>query len=106
MSNKESAQEEQDFKVAMQQLSAEAEKILPSMPIVEEDGLTPPVNGETSKPGGAVAETVHALEKKLLGRFEEFAAQMVSERADAFDQQFRKIDEQLALIRSTESVNQ
>ena len=106
MSNKKSAQEEQDFKVAMQQLSAEAEKILPSMPIVEEDGLTPPVNSETAKPGGAVAETVHALEKKLLGRFEEFAAQMVSERADAFDQQFRKIDEQLALIRSTESVNQ
>ena len=106
MSDKEPAQEEQDFKVAMQQLSAEAEKILPSMPIIVESGLTASANGETPGFGEAVAEKVQALENKLLGRFEEFAAEMASERAAAFEQQFRKIDEQLGLIRNTESVNQ
>lgn len=106
MSHKETAQEEQDFKVAMQQLSAEAEKILPSMPIIEDNSVIVPISGETSEPSDAVADKVLALEGKLLGRFEEFAAQMASERAAAFEQQFRKIDEQLALIRNTESVNQ
>jgi molecular chaperone GrpE (heat shock protein) len=106
MSHKETAQEEQDFKVAMQQLSAEAEKILPSMPIIEDNSVIVPISGETSEPSAAVADKVLALEGKLLGRFEEFATQMASERAAAFEQQFRKIDEQLALIRNTESVNQ
>jgi len=106
MSNKETAQEEQDFKVAMQQLSAEAEKVLPSMPIIEDSGVIAPTDDETSKPSDSVADKVDALEGKLLGRFEEFAAKMASASAAASEQQFRKIDEQLALIRNTESVNQ
>lgn len=106
MSNKETVQEEQDFKVAMQQLSAEAEKILPPMPIVQDLGLVASANNEPARTTDSVADKVQALEGKLLERFEEFATRMASERAVAFEQQFHKIDEQLALIRSSESVNQ
>lgn len=77
-------QTEQDFTVAMQQLSAEAEKALPSSETIVKDASlsADPVD---------VAESVQALEKALLGRLEQFAGE---------------IDKQLALIRNTESVNQ
>jgi molecular chaperone GrpE (heat shock protein) len=75
---------EQDFTVAMQQLSAEAEKALPSSPIIVKDATVS--DGTVS-----VAESVQSLEKALLGRMEQFAAD---------------IDKQLGLIRNTESVNQ
>jgi molecular chaperone GrpE (heat shock protein) len=87
---------EEDFKAAMQQLSAEAEKTLPASPmIVEDDQSVEPV-----------AEQLRALEKNLLGRFEAFAAAMETSHATALEEQLRKIDEQLSLIRNTESVNQ
>jgi len=41
-----------------------------------------------------------------LNRLEQIAAQMEASRAAAFAEQFRRIDEQLASIRNTESVNQ
>ncbi|HST29727.1 MAG TPA: nucleotide exchange factor GrpE [Chthoniobacterales bacterium] len=107
MSSKQAAQEEQDFKVAMQQLSAEAEKIMPSMPIIEDSGSIAPINVETTKPSETVVDkVVHGLESKLLSRLDEFATRIESERAAAFEKQFCKIDEQLGLIRNTESVNQ
>lgn len=87
---------EEDFTAAMQQLSAEAEKALPASPmIVEEQSLA-----------GPVSEQIRALEKNLVSRFESFATAMEASRAAAFDEQFRKIDEQLSLIRNSESVNQ
>jgi molecular chaperone GrpE (heat shock protein) len=105
--SKKTAQEEQDFSSAMQQLSAEAEKILPVMPIVQEHGLSPtPSNGETPAQNDSFLEQVRALENKILSRLDTFASEMEAARAAAFAEQFRKIDEQLSSIRNTESVNQ
>ena len=106
VATKDAAQEEPDFKVAMQQLSAEAEKILPSMPIVQDSGLIAGKNGDASGQTNTIGAKVEALETKLLGRFEEFAERMQSERSAAFEEQCRKINEQLSSIRNTESVNQ
>lgn len=77
-------QTEEDFTVAMQQLSAEAEKVLTPPGVIVNDSRLPadPVK---------IAESVQSLERALLGRFELFAGE---------------IDKQLALIRNTESVNQ
>jgi molecular chaperone GrpE (heat shock protein) len=87
---------EEDFTAAMQQLSAEAEKTLPAAPMIVED----------PQPAEPVAEQIRALEKTLLGKFEAFIATMEASHTSALDEQLRKIDEQLSLIRNTESVNQ
>ena len=68
----------------MQQLSAEAEKGIPSPKMVIND--TAP-----HAPSANVGASVQSLEKALLARFDQFAGE---------------IDKQLALIRNTESVNQ
>jgi molecular chaperone GrpE (heat shock protein) len=103
MSNK-TAQQQQDFAVAMQQLSAEAEKILP----VGQNNSLPEVRDpeEPSPQPNVFMERLQGLESSVLNRLEQIAAQMETSRAAAFAEQFRKIDEQLASIRSTESVNQ
>src|SRR6266480_5882978 len=98
------AQEQQEFAVAMQQLSAEAEKILPpgqndSLPEVRDPE-------EPSQEPNVFVEHLHGLENSVLNRLEQIAAQMETSRAAAFAEQFRKIDEQLTSIRNTESVNQ
>src|SRR5437867_3213598 len=104
MSSK-TAQQEQDFAVAMQQLSAEAEKILP----VDENNSLPevrdPEEAAAQQPNPFV-ERLQGLENSVLNRLEQIAAQMEASRAAALSEQFRKIDEQLASIRNTESVNQ
>ena len=106
MSNK-TVQEEQDFKVAMQQLSAEAEKILPMLP-AEAVNSAPEASESIEQPQepDSFAERLHGLENSVLNHLERIAAQMEASRAAAFAEQFRKIDEQLASIRNTESVNQ
>jgi molecular chaperone GrpE (heat shock protein) len=103
MSSK-TAQQEPDFAVAMQQLSAEAEKILPpgqnnSLPEVRDPE-------EPSQHPDAFIERLHGLENSVLSRLEQIATQMETSRAAALAEQFNKIDEQLASIRNTESVNQ
>ena len=97
-------QTEEEFASAMQQLSAEAEKILP----VGQNNSLPEVrdSDEPSQQPDAFAESLHGLENSVLSRLEQLAAQMEASRAAAFAEQFRKIDEQLASIRNTESVNQ
>jgi molecular chaperone GrpE (heat shock protein) len=106
MSNK-TVQEEQDFKVAMQQLSAEAEKVLPMLP-VEGSNTSSDAHESTEqpKPTDSFAERLHGLENSVLNHLERIAAEMEASRAAAFAEQFRKIDEQLSSIRNTESVNQ
>jgi molecular chaperone GrpE (heat shock protein) len=103
MSSK-TAQQQQDFAVAMQQLSAEAEKILP----VGQNNSLPEVRDpeESSQRPNVFMERLEGLESSVLNRLEQIAAQMEASRAAAFADQFHKIDEQLASIRSTESVNQ
>jgi molecular chaperone GrpE (heat shock protein) len=107
MSNK-TAQEEQDFKVAMQQLSAEAEKILPMLPPEGNNSSAeaPESTQEHSQQSDSFAERLHGLENSVLNHLERIAAEMEASRAVAFAEQFKKIDEQLASIRSSESVNQ
>lgn len=91
----------------MQQLSAEAEKVLPVMPIIQEQGLSPDVsNGAAPAQSDPVSEQIRALENAVLSRMDEFAAQMEAARGAALAEQFGKIDEQLSSIRNTESVNQ
>ena len=103
----ESVQPEQEFAVTMQQLSAEAEKTLPPLPIVEDKSFVPKLpNNEQPAEDLSIGEQVQALENKLLSRLEQLAAEMEAARAAGAEEQFRKIDEQLTSIRSTESVNQ
>jgi molecular chaperone GrpE (heat shock protein) len=99
------AHQEQDFAVAMQQLSAEAEKVLPPLPMVEDSAsaVDPKVAGAWSK---ILAEHLRSLESSLLGRIERLANDMEAARSAASAEQFKKVDEQLASIRNTESVNQ
>ena len=103
MSNK-ATQQERDFAIVMQQLSAEAEKILPG----DQSNSLPEVRDPT-EPGqqpDAFFERLHGLENSVLNRLEQIAVQVEASRAAAFAEQFRRIDEQLASIRNTESVNQ
>jgi molecular chaperone GrpE (heat shock protein) len=105
--SEQAAQEEQDFKVAMQQLSAEAEKILPMLP-VDANSDSPEAKEETeqTQTPDLFAERLHGLENSVLNRLEQIAMQMEASRAAAFAEQFKRIDEQLTSIRSSESVNQ
>ena len=106
MSNK-TVEKEKDFTVAMQQLSAEAEKILPAMPIVTDDSFSRGRDQtESVPPPEILAEQLQTLENNLLGRIEKLSADMEATGRAAFAQYFKKIDEQLASIRNTESVNQ
>ena len=68
MSDK-AVQEEQDFTATMQQLSAEAEKTLPAMPIVE-DTFEPPASADQET--ATVTELIHGLENTILSRLEKF----------------------------------
>ena len=74
---------EEEFTVAMQQLSAEAEKTLPISPMIVNDAHTADKLG--------LADRIQSMEKLLLSQFERFASE---------------VDKQLASIRNTESVNQ
>jgi molecular chaperone GrpE (heat shock protein) len=101
------AQEEQDFKVAMQQLSAEAEKILPMLPEeTNSDSAEAKEPAEQKQIPDSFAERLHGLENSVLNRLEQIAMEMEASRAAAFAEQFKRIDEQLTSIRSSESVNQ
>ncbi len=106
MSNN-AVEQEKDFTVAMQQLSAEAEKIRPARPILTDNPSSKsPDQRESAPPPEILAVQLQTLENNLLGRIEKLSADMDATRRSAFARQFKKIDEQLALIRNTESVNQ
>lgn len=102
MSNK-TVLERRDFTVAMQQLSAEAEKILPGMPVVVDNSFSTAQEPESAP---VLTEQMQTLENNLLRRIEKLADEMETARMAAFTEQFRRVDEQLASIRNTESVNQ
>jgi molecular chaperone GrpE (heat shock protein) len=99
-----------EFATAMQQLSAEAEKSLPL-------GQSP---GTEQLPAGSdqsLAQVLHELsllsgrmqnvESALAQRIEQLAKTLSpAEQVNIMVSRFEKIDEQLASIRSTESVNQ
>ncbi len=89
-----------EFASAMQQLSAEAEKTLP-----ENDWQ----DDQNAEQFARIFEEFRALngrmtsfEKSVLGRLE----RLESTEKDDFAEQFRKMDEHMAALRNTESVNQ
>src|SRR6476660_1379291 len=89
-----------EFASAMQQLSAEAEKTLP------EDGWN---EGKSGEQFAQILEEFRTLngrmttfEKAVMGRLEKLESM---EKSD-FAEQFRKMDEHMAALRSTETVNQ
>jgi molecular chaperone GrpE (heat shock protein) len=90
-----------EFASAMQQLSAEAEKTLP----VEQD-LMVRENGPAANQteSGQLEAGLQNLENAIASRFDKLESTYVKKAAE-FERQFQKIDEQLAMIRSTESVN-
>ena len=91
---------EEDFAVAMQQLSAEAEKTLPDEGAEQAEILA----GEEQS--AERPKFRQDFENAVLKRLEQLATGVTQAKGNDFAQQFQKIDEQLAAIRSSESVNQ
>jgi len=89
-----------EFASAMQQLSAEAEKTLPENPWdVKDNGAQfAQILDEFRALNGQMA----SFEQTVLGRLEKLEK---TEQSD-FAEQFRKMDENMAALRNTETVNQ
>ena len=96
-----------EFATAMQQLSAEAQKVLPtlrdsdSFPSVGAEGPL-----EIRKQFESLEDRVRGLETALSERLDKLARAISAATAVDVAKQCQKIDEQLSAIRSTESVNQ
>jgi len=96
-----------EFTAAMQQLSAEAAKSLPptqmplpASPVEDQPGATP-------QDAGTLNARLQNLEAAVAQRIEQLTKAVAPvEQIEAVVAKFEKIDEQLASIRSTESVNQ
>jgi molecular chaperone GrpE (heat shock protein) len=99
------AQQEQDFAVAMQQLSAEAEKVLPALPSVQDPILSDEPKAQAAS-SIMLADQLKVLENSVLGRIEKLAMDLDTSRRAAFADHFHRIEEQLASIGKTESLNQ
>jgi molecular chaperone GrpE (heat shock protein) len=96
-----------EFATAMQQLSAEAEKVLPTLR--ESDSIPfvgPEEPADVRKQFESLKSRVQGLENALLERLDKLASAISAAKAVDFAQQCQKIDEQLSAIRNTESVNQ
>jgi len=96
-----------EFATAMQQLSAEAEKVLPTL--CESDSIPfvgPEEPADVRKQFESLESRVQGLENALLERLDKLASAISAAKAVDFAQQCQKIDEQLSAIRNTESVNQ
>lgn len=90
-----SSKETDEFATAMQQLSAEAEKTLPPALIVTEGD-----SDQTER----LLERLENLEQSLSEKIDKLARS--EENVVGLEARFKRIDEQLTAIRSTESVNQ
>lgn len=100
-----SAAKSDAFTAAMQQLSAQAEKDLPSFQVHQ-----PPDSNDDNKSVReqfvALENRVEGLEKALVERLDRLALAFSANKSADLVQQCQKIDEQLDAIRNTESVNQ
>ena len=96
-----------EFAAAMQQLSAEAEKTLPPDFVDAEN-----VPAKTEHPTdavenlGMVNERLNELEQTLSKKMDDLVASLAQNKNQDLLARFRKLDEQLAALRSSESVNQ
>jgi molecular chaperone GrpE (heat shock protein) len=96
-----------EFATTMQQLSAEAEKSLPPgfvsppEPVSEEA-----IAQQTPEDAGALASRLDELERVVVEKIDMLASVAFSSSGIDFAARFKKIDEQLAALRSSETVNQ
>src|SRR5262249_57460823 len=98
------AQEEEDFKVAMQQLSAAAEKV---RPVVQEKEFSKAKERIDSPALSEIlAEQLRDLENNLLSRIERLAAEMEASTRAAFARHFKRIDHQLPSIPTRQTSHQ
>jgi molecular chaperone GrpE (heat shock protein) len=96
-----------EFAAAMQQLSAEAEKVLPTL--YESDSIGSVGAKDTAdirKQFESLEGRVQGLETALSERLDKLASAISAANAVDLAPQCQKIDEQLSAIRSTESINQ
>ncbi len=93
-----------EFAAAMQQLSAEAEKHLPS----EASKKTGPSSSGFNELTGelqSLSERLESFEGAVAGKLESLAASLQTEKTGDFAVQFKKIEDQLNAIHSSETVN-
>jgi len=88
-----------EFASAMQQLSAEAEKTLPDS---GHDDQNAEQFAQILEEFQGLNGRMTSFEKRILGRLEK----LENTEKDDFAEQFRKMDEHMAALRNTESVNQ
>ena len=89
-----------EFASTMQQLSAEAEKTLPDNSW--HDDQSAEQFAQILEEFRALNGRITSFEKSILGRLEK----LENTEKDDFAEQFRKMDEHMAALRNTESVNQ
>jgi molecular chaperone GrpE (heat shock protein) len=91
----------EEFAAAMQQLSAEAEKAIPT-------GSSQPVRPTSSAAAvsAAIEARLEELELNLSKKLDEVARSWAQNRNNELSLQFRRIEEQLAVICNSETVNQ
>jgi molecular chaperone GrpE (heat shock protein) len=94
-----------EFASAMQQLSAEAAKVPPAPPETHDSLVISEKGGEMLNRVHALDARVQGLEKALSDRLDKLASAISTSKSLDLSQQFQKIGEELAAIRSTESVN-
>ena len=97
-----------EFATAMQQLSAEAEKTLPSdAPRPPEFSLSEDKLEQVLQEVSALNSRIQNVETALAKRADQLLSALSPEKqVDIMVKRFEKIDEQLTTIRKTESVNQ
>jgi molecular chaperone GrpE (heat shock protein) len=89
-----------EFATAMQQLSAEAKKLIPAVP----SQAAPAATSAAAVPPSIDAR-LQELEISLSKKIDEVVRAIPQNRSQELTSQFEKIDEQLTAIRNSESVN-
>lgn len=95
-----------EFATAMQQLSAEAAKSLPTAVVPLQPETAHHKTGETEPSVDGLDSRLKNLEQSIAKKIEDLVAAVGQNKGQDLMVRFRKIDEQLSAIRSTESVNQ
>jgi molecular chaperone GrpE (heat shock protein) len=95
-----------EFAATMQQLSAEAEKSLPASGSKREAIANEAAFARLNHELETVTGRLQRLEDALTARLDKLASALLTAKTVDVGEAFRKIEDQLSAIRSTESVNQ
>lgn len=95
-----------EFATAMQQLSAEAEKTLPGFIVADHRKVEPESSAASVPAFDALAKHLSSLEQRLSQKIEEIASAFAEGKGQDWNARFGKMEEQLAAIRNSETVNQ